>query len=97
LPLKGKTARKARADFSAKDIEHLLHAMIEVDPFMAARSKVGARWKEIATRVQSEGFYSEREPDTLKNKVLSLLAWVEVSGCLDTISMLMHTRRGERR
>jgi hypothetical protein len=95
--LKGKTTRKARADFLAKDIEHFLRAVIEIDPFMAAHSKVRARWKEIATRVQSEGFCSEREPDTLKNKVLSLLAWVEVSGCLDTISMLMHTCRGERR
>jgi hypothetical protein len=96
-PLKGKTARKAHADFSAKDIKHLLCAMIEIDPFMATCSKVGARWKEVATRVQSEGFCLEREPETLKNKVLSLLAWVEVSCHLDTISMLTHTRRGERR
>jgi hypothetical protein len=96
-PLKGKTVRKVRADFSAKDIEHLLCAVIEVDPFMATCSKVGARWKEVATRVQSEGFCLEREPDTLKNKVLLLLAWVEVSGRLDTISMLMHTCRREIR
>jgi hypothetical protein len=61
LPLKGKTTRKVRADFSAKDIKHLLHAVIKVNPFMAARSKVRARWKEVATRVQSEGFCLEQE------------------------------------
>ncbi|KAF8575491.1 hypothetical protein K439DRAFT_1543885 [Ramaria rubella] len=53
----------------------LLRAVIEVDPYMAPQ--VGERWKEIMKRVQDAGYCLGRDHETLKNKVMSLLTWVE--------------------
>ncbi|KAF8526374.1 hypothetical protein JB92DRAFT_2872652 [Gautieria morchelliformis] len=44
---------------------------------MAPRAKLGEDWKEVARRVQESGSFLNCEPDTLKNKVASLLARVE--------------------
>ncbi|KAF8507985.1 hypothetical protein JB92DRAFT_2955720 [Gautieria morchelliformis] len=63
-------SRKAHEAFSLRDLDQLLRAVIEVNPYMAPWAKLGEHWKEVARRVQEW-------PDTLKNKVASLLAWVE--------------------
>ncbi|KAF8481368.1 hypothetical protein JB92DRAFT_3039218 [Gautieria morchelliformis] len=47
---------------------------------MAPRAKLGEHWKEVARHVQENGCCLNRESDTLKNKVASLLAWVEGGG-----------------
>jgi hypothetical protein len=73
-----KSSRKAREEFSLRDLDQLLRAVIEVNPYMAPRAKIGEHWKEVARRVQENGSCLNREADTLKNKVASLLAWVEV-------------------
>jgi hypothetical protein len=78
LPSKPKSTRKPREDFSGNDIDNLLRAMIEVDPFMAPRSQVSTKWKEVATKVQDQACCLGRDADTLKNKVMMLLSWVEV-------------------
>jgi hypothetical protein len=72
-------ARKPREEFSTKDLEHLLRAVIDVNPYMAPRNKVGERWKAVATMVQADGLCLNRDAETLKNKVTSLLGWVQVS------------------
>ncbi|KAF8581727.1 hypothetical protein K439DRAFT_1618781 [Ramaria rubella] len=55
----------------------LLRAVIEVDPYMAPHNKIGEHWKEIMNRVQDAGYCLRRNHETLKNKVVSLLTWVE--------------------
>ncbi|KAF8481353.1 hypothetical protein JB92DRAFT_2837522 [Gautieria morchelliformis] len=44
---------------------------------MAPRAKLGEHWKEVARCVQENGCCLNGESDTLKNKLASLLAWVE--------------------
>lgn len=73
------TRCKGHTEFSLKDLDHLLSAVMQINPFMAPHKKIGEKWKEVAKQVQGEGFCLNREPETLKNKVGSLLAWVEVS------------------
>ncbi|KAF8585624.1 hypothetical protein K439DRAFT_1560470 [Ramaria rubella] len=55
----------------------LLCAVIEVDPYMAPHNKVGECWKEIMKHVQDAGYCLGCDHETLKNKVTSLLTWVE--------------------
>ncbi|KAF8579267.1 hypothetical protein K439DRAFT_1620693 [Ramaria rubella] len=74
---KAKAAQKPHEEFSTHDLNQLLHAVIEVDPYMAPHNKVGERWKEIMKRVQDAGYCLGRDHETLKNKVASLLTWVE--------------------
>ncbi|KAF8523989.1 hypothetical protein JB92DRAFT_2827146 [Gautieria morchelliformis] len=71
------SSRKAREAFSLRALDQLLCAVIEVNPYMAPRAKLGEHWKEVARRMQESGSCLNREPDTLKNKVASLLTWVE--------------------
>ncbi|KAF8497711.1 hypothetical protein JB92DRAFT_3125613 [Gautieria morchelliformis] len=71
------SSRKAREAFSLHDLDQLLCAVIEVNPYMAPQAKLGEHWKEVARHVQESGSCLNREPDTLKNKVASLLTWVE--------------------
>ncbi|KAF8509951.1 hypothetical protein JB92DRAFT_3119384 [Gautieria morchelliformis] len=73
----GNKTRKSCEEFTSRDLEHLLGAVIDVNPFMAPRSKIGDRWKEVIRIVQAKGFRQYWEPDTLKTKVTSLLAWLE--------------------
>jgi hypothetical protein len=79
---KGK--RKPCKDFSRQDLDQLLRAVINVNPYMAACNKVGEQWKAVARKVQAEGFCKGKDLDTLKNKVNSLLQWVQVSGATVT-------------
>ena len=81
--------RKSQEEFTSHDLEQLLGAVIDINPFMAPRSKIGDRWKEVAIIVQAKGSCQNREPETLKNKVSSLLAWVEV--CDHILSRSPHT------
>ncbi|KAF8530643.1 hypothetical protein JB92DRAFT_3106254 [Gautieria morchelliformis] len=69
--------RKSHEEFTSRDLEHLLGTVIDINPFMAPRSKIGDRWKEVTEIVQAKGFCQNREPETLKNKASSLLGWVE--------------------
>jgi hypothetical protein len=78
LPSKPKPTCKPREDFSGNNIDNLLRAVIEIDPFMVPRSQVSAKWKEVATKVQDQACCLGRDADTLKNKVMTLLSWVEV-------------------
>jgi hypothetical protein len=75
-------AQKTREEFSTKHLEHLLHAVIDVNPYMAPCSKVGDQWKAVAKMVQDKGLCWNQEAETLKNKVTSLLAWVELTHIL---------------
>ncbi|KAF8529959.1 hypothetical protein JB92DRAFT_2858958 [Gautieria morchelliformis] len=55
---------------------------------MAPWAKLGEHWKEVARHVQESRSCLNREPDTLKNKVASLLAWVEVRPSIIILSKL---------
>ncbi|KAF8512048.1 hypothetical protein JB92DRAFT_2930508 [Gautieria morchelliformis] len=39
--------------------------------------KIDERWREVAMLVQEKRFCQNQEADTLKNKVSSMLTWVE--------------------
>ncbi|KAF8531720.1 hypothetical protein JB92DRAFT_2847806, partial [Gautieria morchelliformis] len=67
------TARKGREEFSLKDLEQLLRAVIDINPYMVPRNKIGERWKQVARLVQDQGYCLNRDVDTLKNKVGSML------------------------
>ncbi|KAF8532163.1 hypothetical protein JB92DRAFT_3104256 [Gautieria morchelliformis] len=71
---------KSREEFTSRVLEHLLGAVININLFMVSCSKIGDRWKEVTMIVQARGFFQNREPETLKNKVSSLLAWVKDGG-----------------
>ncbi|KAF8492260.1 hypothetical protein JB92DRAFT_2835457 [Gautieria morchelliformis] len=64
-------ARKMREEFTTRDLDHLLAAMLAVNLYMAPHIKI------VAMLVQEKGFCQNREVDTLKNKVSSMLTWVE--------------------
>ncbi|KAF8480624.1 hypothetical protein JB92DRAFT_2837596 [Gautieria morchelliformis] len=95
-PDESSNTRLDASAFSLRDLDQLLHAVIEVNPYMAPRAKLGEHWKEVARRVQESGSCLNREPDTLKNKVASLLAWVELSGKLDAVQHLKLEAKGTR-
>ncbi|KAF8586346.1 hypothetical protein K439DRAFT_1615186 [Ramaria rubella] len=48
-----------------------------VNPYLAAHKRVGEKWQEVTQVVQEGGFCKGRDADMLKNKVASLLQWVE--------------------
>ncbi|KAF8525366.1 hypothetical protein JB92DRAFT_3093703 [Gautieria morchelliformis] len=56
-----------------------------------ANIPVGEKWREVAKRVQEAGYCKGKDVDTLKNKVTSLLNWVEV---LATQSVLSREAEG---
>jgi hypothetical protein len=71
-------ATRSREDFPINDLDQLLRAVIEVNPYIASRNKTAEKWREVAKRVQDAGYCKGRDPDTLKHKVINLLHWVEV-------------------
>ncbi|KAF8587781.1 hypothetical protein K439DRAFT_1614078 [Ramaria rubella] len=75
-PVKSK-ARKPRAEFSTHDLNQLLRA-------------IGSHWKEVTNRVQAAGYCLGRDHETLKNKVMTLLSWVEGGKAKKTHSPLGH-------
>src|SRR6266481_963102 len=66
-------------EFTATDLNNLLHVTIEVNPFSASRKLIGEAWKEVTQKTQAAGFCLGHNADTCKNRVTSLLAWCEVS------------------
>ncbi|KAF8532061.1 hypothetical protein JB92DRAFT_3104463 [Gautieria morchelliformis] len=70
-------AHKMHEEFTTCDLNHLLAAVLAVNPYVVPRMKIGEKWREVATLVQEKGFCQNREADTLKNKVSSMLTWVE--------------------
>ncbi|KAF8591029.1 hypothetical protein K439DRAFT_1611665 [Ramaria rubella] len=82
----GKTETRAHEDSPIQDLDQLLHAVIQVNPYLAAHKQVGKKWQEVTWVVQEGGFCKGRDANMLKNKVASLLQWVEngsqVSSCM---------------
>ncbi len=76
-----KAVGKARKheEFSIADLNQLLRATIEVNPYSAPRNSIGEAWKEVTQKAQEAGYCLGRNTDTCKKHVASLLAWCEVS------------------
>ena len=55
---------KSYKDFPLMDLENLLHAVIEVNPFTVPWNKMGEKWHEVAKRVQDARFCKGCDPDT---------------------------------
>src|SRR5882724_3823362 len=75
-------------EFSANDIDQLLHAIISANPYLVPCSQITNKWKEVTKIVQAEGACIGHDHETLKNKVKSLLTWVQV--CLIFIFIFIH-------
>ena len=63
---------------SIADLDQLLRAVIQVNPYLVGHLTVGEKWGEVAQVVQDAGYCKGRDVSTLKNKVQKLLSWVEV-------------------
>src|SRR5882724_3290515 len=79
---------KIHEEFLADDIDQLLCAIISVNPYLAPHSQITDKWKEVTKIVQAEGACIGSNNGTLKNKVKSLLTWVQV--CLIFIFIFIH-------
>jgi len=74
-------------EFSANDIDQLLHAIISANPYLAPVPRSPTNGRRLQKIVQAEGMYWA-DHETLKNKVKSLLTWVQV--CLIFIFIFIH-------
>ncbi|KAF8591617.1 hypothetical protein K439DRAFT_1610920 [Ramaria rubella] len=86
----GKMVTRAHEDFPIQYLNQLLHAVIQVNPYLAALKWVGEKWQEVTWVVQEGGFCKGRDANTLKNKVESLLQWVENSSQVLSCMALGH-------
>ncbi|KAF8586477.1 hypothetical protein K439DRAFT_1615161 [Ramaria rubella] len=85
-----KMGTQACEDFPIQDLDQLLCVVIQVNPYLAAHKWVGEKWREVMRVVQEGGFCQGRDADTLKNKVVSLLQWVENSSQVLSRTALRH-------
>src|SRR5882724_2419945 len=69
---------KIHEEFSANDIDQLLHAVISVNPYLVPHYQITDKWKEVTKIIQAEGACIGCNDETLKNKIKSLLTWVQV-------------------
>ena len=69
---------KKHEEFMLKDLNQLLCATIEVNPYAALRNLIGEAWKEVVQKAQAAGYCLGRDVDTCNNCVGMLLGWCEV-------------------
>ena len=67
-----------REEFTLKDVDQLLHATIEVNPYAAPRNSIGEAWKDVVQKAQAAGYCLGCDVDTCKNHNGLLLGWCEV-------------------
>ncbi|KAF8584777.1 hypothetical protein K439DRAFT_1616498 [Ramaria rubella] len=86
----GKMVTQAHEDFPIQVLNQLLCMVIQVNPYLVVHKWVGEKWQEVMWVVQEGGFCKGRDADTLKNKVASLLQWVENSSQVSSCMALGH-------
>ena len=74
-----KPSRKTREEFSTGDIQKLLSAVLEVNPYLCSRNEAQKKWGEVKDKLLTANACIGRDWQTLRNKVSGLLKWVEVS------------------
>ena len=67
-----------RKDFSKIEIEKLLQAVININPYMVPWRQVMTYWKAVSQELCDNDTCLDHTHEVLKNKVMQLLAWVEV-------------------
>ena len=67
-----------RKDFSKIKIEKLLQAVININPYMVPWRQVTTYWKAVSQELHDNDTCLDCTHEVLKNKVMQLLAWVEV-------------------
>jgi len=72
--------RRRLSKFTSQELEELARVTIEENPFGAKHSKKGIAWKEVAKRLKADGLFMKSSPDTIKNKMMALIAYQEVCG-----------------
>ncbi|KIJ33440.1 hypothetical protein M422DRAFT_264543 [Sphaerobolus stellatus SS14] len=79
---------RKRAEFTVKELEKILIAVLEVDPFMCKRGEAEKKWTEVLEHVQSHGYCSNRTWNSVKNKVITELDRVESKQTISTTSYI---------
>ncbi|KIJ22560.1 hypothetical protein M422DRAFT_26666 [Sphaerobolus stellatus SS14] len=69
--------RKTREEFSVVELEKLMAAVMDVDPFMCKHGEVDGKWKEVLDVVQEKGYCRDRTVGSIKNKILGEIKRVE--------------------
>ena len=71
--------RKTREEFSVGDIQKLLSAVLDINPYLCSRNETQKKWGEVKEKLATANACMGRDWQTLRNKVAGLLKWVEVS------------------
>ena len=66
-----------RKDFSKIEIEKLLQAVININPYMMPQRQVMTYWKAVSQELHDDDKCLDCTHEVLKNKVMQLLAWVK--------------------
>ncbi|KIJ29511.1 hypothetical protein M422DRAFT_269045 [Sphaerobolus stellatus SS14] len=77
LPKKKGESRKMHEEFTVVELEKLITAGIEVDPFICKYREVDVKWKEVLELVQEKGYCKDRTFGSVKNKILGEIKRVE--------------------
>lgn len=83
------TRGRPKTIFKGASLEEAVRVAIEVNPFAAKHGEKGKAWKEVAKRLKANGHFSSSSVETIKNKVLSLIAYQEVS--INSLNVLSYT------
>lgn len=70
--------RKTRTKFTPRELEQAARVTIEVDPFSAKHGEKGTAWVEVCDRLKAMGLCLNSPAESVKNKVMALLAYQRV-------------------
>lgn len=73
-----KPSRRTRSKFTPRELEQAARVTIEVDPFSAKHGEKGTTWVEVCDRLKAMGLCLNSSADSVKNKVMAMLAYQRV-------------------
>jgi hypothetical protein len=76
---KTKPATHWQAVFTAPCLEAIARATVNHDPFSAKHGQKMKAWQEVLCEVQGLGFCAKSSWESVKNKVMDLISWHNVS------------------
>lgn len=73
-----RTRGRPRGRWSPREIEEAVRLVCEINPFGAKHGEKGSAWKDVAKKLRDEGLCKLKSVETVKNKVMALVAFQEV-------------------
>jgi hypothetical protein len=80
---------KPHPDFTSKEYIGLATAVVNINPFGAKHGKKGTMWEEVATTVKSKGLFTKSSTDVIKNKMMALIKYQDVSCLLSFVRLAL--------